>query len=506
MRNFIPGLIGAVALSALSAASADARPMEIEDLPDISHAGNLAVSPDGSAIAYTVGAPRNVLDGDENGRQDVHLYVIRDGGAPVKFIGGEGSVSGVQFALDGQSVVFRSKREGDKHTSLYSISLAGGEAKKLFGHSAAIGDYDFSPDGSRLYFVATDKKDDKKELKEKGFKAYAYEEGLQFASVWTVALGDDDAKAKKLFDDGHVSSIELSADGQSLVAAVAPTPLVDDSLMKRRMHVIDAGNGRVRSVVNTPGKLGGFRISPDGGQIAFRAGTDIADTSDGVLMIADMQSGEFSQFNADAPQHLMDVEWLSGDEILAIAHRGVESALVVYDLEGNEQRTLEISDDLVARDAVVAGGEIAIVADSSAHPREIFAVEEGGAQKLTNHNAWLGDIDLAEQSTFTYTARDGREIEGLLITPNGRKPRRGWPLILTVHGGPEAHYSDGWITRYSDSGQFAAGDGYAVFYPNYRGSTGRGVAFAKEHQNDYAGKEFNDLVDGVDALAEAGDH
>jgi len=60
------------------------------------------------------------------------------------------------------------------------------------------------------------------------------------------------------------------------------------------------------------------------------------------------------------------------------------------------------------------------------------------------------------------------------------------------------------MTAYSLAGQFGAGDGYAVFYPNYRGSTGRGVDFAKEHQNDYAGAEFNDLVDGVDALAEAG--
>ncbi|MEM9600229.1 MAG: prolyl oligopeptidase family serine peptidase, partial [Pseudomonadota bacterium] len=49
-----------------------------------------------------------------------------------------------------------------------------------------------------------------------------------------------------------------------------------------------------------------------------------------------------------------------------------------------------------------------------------------------------------------------------------------------------------------------AGDGYAVFYPNYRGSTGRGVAYAKEHQNDYAGAEFNDLTDAVDALVESG--
>lgn len=503
MRNVLSGL-AAAAVAVIGAGAAEARPMEIEDLPKVRHAGNLAVSPDGAAFAYTVGAPRNLFEGDEDGAADAHLYVIRNGGAPVRFVSGEGSISGVQFAPDGDSVIFRAKRGEDKHVSLYSISLDGGEATRLFGHVAAVGDYALSPNGDRLYFAATDKKEDDKALKDKGFNAYAYEENLRFASIWSVSLRAEDAEAEKLYNGGHVSGIELSADGRTLVAAVAPTPLVDDSLMKRRMHVIDAADGRVRAVVETPGKIGRFRISPDSSRIAFHAATDISDTSDGVLMVADIRDGGFRQLTPDALQHIVDVEWLGDDEILAVAHRGVESALAVYDEAGEEQRVLNVSDDLVARNAAVGGGRIAMIADAPVHPRAVFAVRDGGAQKLSNHNEWLAGADLAEQTTFTYEARDGREIEGLLITPAGRKPRRGWPLILTVHGGPEAHFSDGWITRYSEPGQFAAGDGYAVFYPNYRGSTGRGVAFAKEHQNDYAGKEFNDLVDGVDALVEAG--
>ena len=503
MRNVLSGLAVA-AVAVIGAGAAEARPMEIEDLPKVRHAGNLAVSPDGAAFAYTVGAPRNLFEGDEDGAADAHLYVIRNGGAPVKFVGGEGAISGVQFAPDGDSVIFRAKRGEDKHASLYSISLDGGEATRLFGHVAAVGDYALSPNGDRLYFAATDKKEEDKALKDKGFNAYAYEENLRFASIWSVSLRAEDAEAEKLYNGGHVSGIELSADGRTLVAAVAPTPLVDDSLMKRRMHVIDAADGRVRAVVETPGKIGQFRISPDSSRIAFHAATDISDTSDGVLMVADIRNGGFRQLTPDALQHIVDVEWLGDDEILAVAHRGVGSALAVYDEAGEEQRVLNVSDDLVARNAAVGGGRIAMIADAPVHPRAVFAVRDGGAQKLSNHNEWLAGVDLAEQTTFTYEARDGRAIEGLLITPAGRKPRRGWPLILTVHGGPEAHFSDGWITRYSEPGQFAAGDGYAVFYPNYRGSTGRGVAFAKEHQNDYAGKEFNDLVDGVDALVEAG--
>jgi dipeptidyl aminopeptidase/acylaminoacyl peptidase len=73
-----------------------------------------------------------------------------------------------------------------------------------------------------------------------------------------------------------------------------------------------------------------------------------------------------------------------------------------------------------------------------------------------------------------------------------------------VHGGPEAHDRNGWVTSYSDLGQVGAARGFAVFHPNYRGSTGRGVEFSKLSQGDPAGKEFDDLVDAVDHLVSIG--
>jgi dipeptidyl aminopeptidase/acylaminoacyl peptidase len=75
---------------------------------------------------------------------------------------------------------------------------------------------------------------------------------------------------------------------------------------------------------------------------------------------------------------------------------------------------------------------------------------------------------------------------------------------MYVHGGPESHESNGWLTSYSRPGQVAAAKGFAVFYPNYRGSTGRGVEFSKMGQADAAGKEFDDLIDGIDHLIELG--
>jgi dipeptidyl aminopeptidase/acylaminoacyl peptidase len=505
-RSRLTRFVSLFALGAtLAAAPALAAPMEIEDLAKIQSAGNLTVAPDGQTIAFTVSKYPDMHAGEKDGGSKSQLYLQRGGDDARLFAGGASSISRPSFSPDGTAIHFMTRRDGDNQTSLYSIPLSGGEATKVFEFESGMGDYAVSPNGSTLYFVARAKDESRDALKGKGFDAYAYEEDMRMASVWSVNLNDDAPEAEILFEGKHVTGLELSPDGRNLVISAAPTVLIDDVLMKSKLHVISARSGRVRATVDNPGKLGRFKISPDNRRIAFLAGTDISDTSTGVLMVANMRDGSFEQLTPDALQHIVDVEWLDNDSILANAHRGVESVLVAYDLSGDEEQTFMTPEDIVVRNAEVGeGGRLFFTADSPKHPSEVFTAARGTVEKLTNMNAWLQDIDLAPQTTFTFTARDGREVEGVLVTPSGRKPAGGWPLIMTVHGGPEAHDSDGWVTAYSRPGQFGAGDGYAVFYPNYRGSTGRGVAYAKEHQNDYAGAEFNDLVDAKDALVEAG--
>ncbi|MCA1778587.1 MAG: prolyl oligopeptidase family serine peptidase, partial [Xanthomonadaceae bacterium] len=114
------------------------------------------------------------------------------------------------------------------------------------------------------------------------------------------------------------------------------------------------------------------------------------------------------------------------------------------------------------------------------------------------------DVALARREVVRYPARDGLEIEGILFYPMDYVENRRYPLILNVHGGPESHYSDGWLTRYSQPAQHAAAKGYFMFFPNYRGSTGRGVEFSLTSQGRPAMEEFDDLIDGVDHLIERG--
>ena len=111
---------------------------------------------------------------------------------------------------------------------------------------------------------------------------------------------------------------------------------------------------------------------------------------------------------------------------------------------------------------------------------------------------------MGKQEIIRFNARDKQEIEGLLIYPVDYKKGDTYPLVVTVHGGPESHYFNSWVTRYATPGQVLAGNGYLVYYPNYRASTGYGVDFAMAGYEDAAGVEFDDIADGIEFLVKEG--
>jgi len=148
---------------------------------------------------------------------------------------------------------------------------------------------------------------------------------------------------------------------------------------------------------------------------------------------------------------------------------------------------------------------MAFVGESPEHPGEVFVGRTAqDPERATVHNEWLSEIDLGDQTVHTWTARDGMELHGILIQPVDYQHGVVYPLVAVIHGGPEAHERNGWKTWYSRPGQYMAAQGYFVWYPNYRGSTGRGYDFTMTSQGDPGGKEFDDVVDGVNDLIELG--
>ncbi len=474
------------------------------DVARIKQVASAVVSPSGEHVAYTLAVPRMPLK-DVDGRSHVELHVVSAAGDSRPFITGAVSIGSIQWTSDGSAIAYLAKRGDDKFTSVYTLPIGGGESQRLIQHGASISAVSFSADGQRVAFLAKESiGTESQEYRDKGFNQEIYEEDWQPTKVWIAdQCGTGNPRALDL--PGSAFYVEWNPDGRQLVVVLAPTPLVDDSYMFKRVHVVDADTGSIVERIKNPGKLGQVGWSSDGKHLAMISGVDINDPREGHLMVATVPGdGQLRDLMPDYQAHVDSFAWRDNHTLMWLASQRQTSVIGSVTLDG----ATEIGDDQetvfgslhLSRDGRVAS----VVGHHPQHPREVFLLAGDESRKLTNSNLWLEEMRFAQQEVIRWQARDGPELEGILIRPLNDVSGRRYPLIMAVHGGPESHVANGWVTSYSYPGQVAAARGFAIFYPNYRGSTGRGVEFSKLGQADAAGKEFDDLVDGIDHLVEIG--
>lgn len=464
-----------------------------EDVAKLEYITQATISENGEKIAFRKLVP--ISPEKENKPAELHLYLYdTKSGQATPFVTGY-SVSNIAFRPGHNRISFTAKKEGDTFTSLYEMALDGGEAQKLYSFDASLSSFDWHPDGNTLAFVSHKPEEEKKP--DLPYQPEIYEEDLRNSSVYIVNLDNPEPQEVEL--EGHAVGLKWSPDGDRLAVSAAPTSLVDDFYTSQKISIINADTRQVSAEIDHKGKLGPFQWSPDGSHIAFIAGQDQHDPIDGRLFIARSSGGSPELLHEGFKGKFDGFAWKDNENLFYLASEGVYSRVGTLDLEGEMETLYDQNELSISSFSVADDGRISFVGSSAQHPNELFVMEGDGApERLTDSNPWLQDEKLGKQEVVTYKAADGLEIQGILIHPVN--PSQSNPLITVVHGGPEAHYDNGWLTGYSMPGQMGAGQGFAVFYPNYRGSTGRGAEFAKSSQGDPGGKEFDDIIDGVDYL------
>ena len=486
-------------------------PKHLAKLRSVSEA---KISPDGKRVAYVLSVPRKLLK-EKDGPAWGELHVVDDEGNSRAFVSGNVKVTKVDWTPDGLGISFLTKRKDDKAKSLYVIPEDGGEARKVVGHETGISGYSWSPDGKQVAFTAKQSLAAKtKKLRKNGFNQQVFEEDWQPIKVWIAEVDlaspvKGEKKARLLDVAGSASEMHWSPAGGLLAVAMAPTPSVDDSFMNRKVIIIDSKSGEVRGDLTPPGKMGSFAWSSDGKRLALISSSDRSDPWAGRLVVGSVEGGELTDLLPNLAGHVSGIAWRDDETIVYAADVGVTSTFGEVRLDGSGRKIrIPETTDLVLRGftQAVSSPDAALVVNTPDHPSEVYLFKRGGEgpKRLTQSNPWLQDIRLAKQEVVAFKARDGLQLEGILVRPLDYEPGKRYPLILAVHGGPEAHVPNGWVTSYGRPGQMAAARGFAVFYPNYRASTGRGVAFSKLDHGDPAGAEFDDLVDAVDHLVAGG--
>ncbi len=492
--------------------SSYADPLTPLEVSKLQSAGSVQMAPSGRIGFFTVSRPR-LIDAKkyEDGGAHSDLYVVEAQGAPRLFLQGEHGGSHVHFTQDESALTFLAKRPGDDHTGLYRISLVGGEAQKIYSWSEDILDYVLSPDGRTVYFVAKKPLPKGREkLAKRGFKAEVYEEDWRYQGLYSDRISSgivQEGSPTSIKIEGHCSGLQMSQDGKKLGFLLAPNPGVDADIMFRRIQILDLASKQITDLKN-PGKLGPWSICPDGKHVAAISGEDLNDPDAGRILVKSLDgSGGWKDLWPGMPAKAQRLNWLSSDKLRVLVLQNLGSQVWEIGLDGQRHQETHIGASEVVDDLSSSrDGEANLyVAESGSHPAKAYwSSSSGGARELLSLNPGLKSKSLALQEPFSYKARDGQEIFGTLIHPLNEQPGQKYPLIVFVHGGPESLVLNGWLTGYSMPGQIAAARGFAVFYPNYRGSVGRGVAFSKISQGDPAGKEFDDIVDGVDALIAKG--
>lgn len=492
----------------LTLLNAQTRSLTTDDLFKIKNVNETIFSPDGKMIAYTLSVPRPLNEEPGSNYSNLFVYNIEEQ-ENVGLLANQVTVSSIQWDSESERIYFLAKLGEQKSNQIYYVDADGGSPKLVTNEISDVLAFKISPDGKNIAFVRLEEKSKgKQQMLSKGFDAEIYEEEFQHRNLYLMNLKDK--TVKQLTTASSVFEFEWSPDSKNIAAAIADKNLVDDSYMFKRLYVIDTETALKYKLVDNPGKLTQFSFSPDGTKLAFVSASSVNDAVSGSLFICEVpNTKQFSQlrnYTEGFEGSVIMVKWKDDNTLLFSSEEGVDITLREQKIDQKQSRFIIDPGRVVFRNFDFINNMICFAGNTKSHPNELFLfnTETSEITKLTNHNNWLENVKLAKQEMIEYSAKDGLKIQGVLIYPLNYEQGKKYPLITYIHGGPEAAVQNGWETSYGSWGQFAAAKDYFVFMPNYRASSGRGVEFTMAGFGDLAGKEFEDVIDGIDFLIQKG--
>lgn len=306
--------------------------------------------------------------------------------------------------------------------------------------------------------------------------------------------------------DWNSNGISFSADGKWVAFSSLRTPDAEMAFRHSEIYVANVETGQVKQLTNRRGTNGGALFSPDGKEIAFMS-ADSVDHSAWAesklwVMNADGSGAHLVSGTLDRP--ISGVMWAPGGLYFNVESEGSKN-LYFASTEGSGQPRAVTSGKQVLTVSDVRMGTAVGIRSTPTLPNDVvtFGVKQAGAplDQVTSVNAEvLAGKDLAQTEEIWYTSKDGLKIQGWVVKPPGFDPSRKYPLILEIHGGPQSMYN----VAFNFSRQDHAANGYVILYTNPRGSTGYGEKFTNEIKNAYPGKDFDDLMAGVDTVVGRG--
>lgn len=484
------------------------RAVEPADITRIRWVSDVQIAPDGARVAFVV----TVLDAGRDEYLSNVWIVDTAGGEPRRFTTGPIRDTAPRWSPDGRWLAFLSERERRKKPQLYVMPATGGEATGLTDLANGAGDPVWSPESTRLAFVARvggwqEPEDEDEKRKSKPVRIVTtlkYKlngEGFVYDRRPHVFVVSIDGGAPAQVTDGDFVDGEpaWSPDGEWLAFASARHDARDRDDVSD-IWVVPAKGGEPRRLTETAGPAMQPAWSPDGRFVAYvgRRGTHVLGGNLRLYTVP-VSGGAAQCLTSPLDRSIatsVRPRWIGGALLFAIEDRGNE-ALWRVAAGGAPAPVITGERGVMSVSASRDGATLAYVASDVVTPGDVFVASGDGRdeRRLTDLNAaWRAEVEPSAAERFTIE-RDGFTLDVWIMRPFGFEAGRRYPALLNVHGGPHAQYGH----HFFDEFQVYAGAGYVVVFTNPRGSQGCGEAFARAVVGDWGGGDFADVMAALDA-------
>jgi dipeptidyl aminopeptidase/acylaminoacyl peptidase len=490
-----------------------------ETLFDMETVASPAISPDGSQIVFTRGWVDKIRD---QGRSNLWI-VDRNGERLRELTSGNWRDSSPVWSPDGKRLAFLSDRDGS--TQIHVMWADTREVAQLTRLERPPSGLKWSPDGKQIAF--TMRVMDKEPAL--SIKLPERPEGAQWAKpavvvdrlswasdgvgpvpkgymhVFTIDAVTGGTPRQVTSGKYNHGSFDWSADGKSLYVSGIRRPDAEYLRNDSEIHVFQLDGGEPKPLTDRKGPDTNPTVSPNGRHVAYTGYDDQLFTFHlQSIYLMDATGASQKLLAGGLPSSPQQIEWAPDSSGLyyVMQERG-EAQLYFLPLSGAPKR-ITTGTHLLTAVSLSQKGHAAAVRTTFHEPGVLVAFDlKSPAQMKTlvdvNSDVLQGKL-LGSVEELWFTAPDGVKSQGWLVKPVGFEPGKKYPMVLYIHGGPWSMYNVG----FNWSWQNFAAQGYAVLYTNPRGSTGYGQEFVNGIQYSYPGKDYDDLMAGVDEALKKG--
>ena len=476
-----------------TAASSSKVPLTPEAAINIHFLTDLQLSPDGTHLAFVVSeAPKGEQRAQHIWMYDKKTDTVR------QFTYSKKSETNPRWSPDGSRLAFLSNRGGDEQ-QIYLMNSSGGEAAVRTKGKGNIKGFAWSRDGKYIAYIAPEAKTEEDENKEKDKNdARIADKDNKQPRVWLLPVESGDPKAITPAN-WEIKELTWMPSGQNLVISGTDHPESDQNT--DRILGVHVPDGEMIRLASPRGPFGHICVSPNGKTIAYIGAREDGPSPHDLMLLPVENDAARNISGLSLDRQIFDFKWLRDGTLLAISADGFHtkfSAFAANSAIKQINSTIPINPSAFAASD---NGEAFFVSQTATQPQELFVWDQKTSPRQITHinDAWK-QYSLATPEFYKYKSFDGQEIEAALLKPAGYNGKTKVPLIVLIHGGP----TGAWEDTVEAWGQLLVARGYAIFYPNIRGSIGYGQKFIEMNRGDWGGGDFKDVIAGVDDLIARG--